>query len=150
MKTNEKILVSACLAGINCKYDGGNNEHQKIIDLINNKDVILVCPEQLGGLKTPRPAAERLGNKVVTKEQIDVTKEYKKGATEVLMLAKKFNIKKAILKSRSPSCGINEIYDGTFSHNLIRGDGITAELLKKNGIEVISSDEYISKQKYIE
>lgn len=150
MKTNEKILVSACLAGINCKYDGGNNEHQKIIDLINNKDVILVCPEQLGGLKTPRPAAERLGNKVVTKEQIDVTKEYKKGAAEVLTIAKKFNIKKAILKSRSPSCGIKEIYDGTFSHNLIRGDGITVELLKKNGIEVISSDDYISKQKYIE
>lgn len=137
----EKILVSACLAGINCKYNGKNNENKKIIELIKNKDVILVCPEQLGGLKTPRTPAERQGNKVINKDNIDVTKEYQKGAEEVLELANKLNIKKAILKSKSPSCGKGKIYDGTFSDNLIDGNGITTELLEKHGIKVISSDD---------
>lgn len=139
----EKILISACLIGLNCKYDGGNNENSKLVELMKEKDLVPICPEQLGGLKTPRVSAERKQEKVITKEGVDVTKEYQKGAEEVLNLAKKLNIKKAILKSRSPSCGIDEIYDGTFSHNLVKGDGVTAELLKKNGIEVISSDKYI-------
>ncbi|MCI9084159.1 MAG: DUF523 domain-containing protein [Bacilli bacterium] len=139
--TKEKILVSACLAGINCKYNGKNNEHKKIIELIKNKDVILICPEQLGGLKTPRTPAERIKDKVITNDNIDVTKEYQKGAEEVLNLVKKFNIKTAILKSKSPSCGKGKIYDGTFSNTLIYGNGITTELLEKNGIKVISSDE---------
>ena len=131
------------MIGLNCKYNGGNNENSKLVELMKEKDLIPICPEQLGGLKTPRASAERTQEKVLTKEGIDVTKEYQKGAEEVLKLAKKLNIKKAILKSRSPSCGIDEIYDGTFSHNLVKGDGVTAELLKKNGIEVISSDKYI-------
>ena len=139
----EKILISSCLIGLNCKYDGGNNENSKLVELMKEKDLVPICPEQLGGLKTPRASAERKQEKVITKEGVDVTKEYQKGAEEVLKLAKKLNIKKAILKSRSPSCGIDEIYDGTFSHNLVKGDGVTAELLKKNGIEVISSDKYI-------
>ena len=139
----EKILISACLIGLNCKYNGGNNENSKLVELMKEKDLIPICPEQLGGLKTPRASAERTQEKVLTKEGIDVTKEYQKGAEEVLNLAKKLNIKKAILKSRSPSCGIDEIYDGTFSHTLIKRDGVTAELLKKNGIEVISSDRYV-------
>lgn len=139
--TKEKILVSACLAGVNCKYNGKNNENKKIIELIKNKDVILVCPEQLGGLKTPRTPAEIINDKVITKDNIDVTKEYQKGAEEALKIAKQFNIKKAILKSKSPSCGKGKIYDGTFSNTLIGGNGITTELLQKNGIEVISSDE---------
>lgn len=139
--TKEKILVSACLAGVNCKYNGKNNENKKIIELIKNKDVILVCPEQLGGLKTPRTPAEIINDKVITKDNIDVTTEYQKGAEEVLKIAKQFNIKKAILKSKSPSCGKGKIYDGTFTNNLIDGNGITTELLQKNGIEVISSDE---------
>ena len=139
----EKILISACLIGLNCKYNGGNNENNKLVELMKEKDLIPICPEQLGGLKTPRTSAERKQEKVITKEGVDVTKEYQKGAEEVLKLAKKLNIKKAVLKSRSPSCGIDEIYDGTFSHNLVKGDGVTAELLKKNGIEVISSDKYI-------
>ena len=139
----EKILISACLIGLNCKYNGGNNENSKLVELMKEKDLIPICPEQLGGLKTPRASDERTQEKVLTKEGIDVTKEYQKGAEEVLKLAKKLNIKKAILKSRSPSCGIDEIYDGTFSHTLIKRDGVTAELLKKNGIEVISSDKYI-------
>lgn len=139
----EKILISACLIGLNCKYDGGNNENSKLVELMKEKDLVPICPEQLGGLKTPRASAERKQEKVITKEGVDVTKEYQKGAEEVLKLAKKLNIKKAILKSRSPSCGIDEIYDGTFSHTLTKKDGVTAELLKKNGIEVISSDRYV-------
>lgn len=139
----EKILISACLIGLNCKYNGGNNENSKLVELMKEKDLVPICPEQLGGLKTPRVSAEREQEKVITKEGVDVTKEYQKGAEEVLNLAKKLNIKKAILKSRSPSCGIDEIYDGTFSHTLIKRDGVAAELLKKNGIEVISSDRYV-------
>lgn len=139
----EKILISACLIGLNCKYNGGNNENSKLVELMKEKDLVPICPEQLGGLKTPRVSAERKQEKVITKEGVDVTKEYQKGAEEALKLAKKLNIKKAILKSRSPSCGIDEIYDGTFSHTLIKRDGVTAELLKKNGIEVISSDRYV-------
>lgn len=122
---NSKILVSACLAGVNCKYNGGNNENNKIIELIENGNAILVCPEQLGGLKTPRTSAERIGDKVLTKDNQDVTDEYLKGANEVLKLAKKFNIKRAILKSRSPSCGKGKTYDGTFTHTLINRDGVT-------------------------
>ena len=139
----EKILISACLVGLNCKYNGENNENPKLIELMKEKGLVPICPEQLGGLKTPRTSAERKQEKVITKDGVDVTKEYQKGAEEVLKLAKKLNIKKAILKSRSPSCGTGEIYDGTFSHTLTKRDGITAELLKKNGIEVISSDRYV-------
>lgn len=139
----EKILVSACLLGTNCKYNGGNNKNDKLIELAKTKDVILICPEQLGGLPTPRIAAERKNNKVITKDNKDVTTNYKKGAEEVLNLAKELNIKKAILKSRSPSCGKDKIYDGTFSNTLTKGHGITAELLIKNGIEVMESDEYL-------
>lgn len=137
----EKILVSACLAGIDCKYNGKNNKNEKIIELIKNEDVILVCPEQMGGLKTPRVPAEIQNDKVINKENIDVTKEYQKGAEVVLKIAKEFNIKKAILKAKSPSCGKGKIYDGTFSNNLIDGNGITTELLQKNGIQVITEDE---------
>lgn len=136
------ILISACLAGINCKYNGENNGNEKIMELIKNEKTILVCPEQLGGLKTPRiPAEIKIINgekRVITKDGIDVTLEYTRGANEVLELAKRFNITKAILKSKSPSCGCGQIYDGNFSNNLIIGNGITADLLIKNGIEVIT------------
>lgn len=136
------ILVSACLVGINCKYNGGNNYNEKIFNLVKEGKAIPVCPEQLGGLKTPRPASEVKGEKVINKENDDVTYEYTKGAEEVLELAKKLNIKKAILQSRSPSCGCGKIYNGNFDKTLVNGNGITAELLLKNGIEVISSDEF--------
>ena len=137
----EKILISACLAGVNCKYNGGNNENKKVIELIKNGNAILVCPEQLGGLMTPRTPAERLKDKVITKDNHDVTEAYNRGANEVLSLVKRFNIKKAILKSKSPSCGKGKIYDGTFSHTLTERDGVTTELLMKNGVEVITEEE---------
>lgn len=134
----EKILVSSCLLGLNCKYDGGNNYSTEIDDFLKDYDVIPICPEIMGGLPTPRIASERLGDKVITKDGIDVTEQYKKGAEECLFLAKKYNVKKALLKLRSPSCGSEKIYDGTFTHTVIDGDGVTAELLKNNGIEIIT------------
>ncbi len=141
MQNTKKILISACLAGVNCKYDGTNNANPKIIELINSGNAILVCPEQLGGLSTPRTPSERANTKVLSQNGKDVTQEFQKGAEETLKIAQRFHIKKAILKSKSPSCGSNYIYDGTFSHTLTNRDGVTAELLKANGIEVISSDE---------
>lgn len=146
----EKILVSSCLVGKNCKYNGENNYNEKVINYIKNKDVYLVCPEQLGGMSTPRLASERKGNKVINKEGKDVTKYFVEGAYKVLEIALKNNIKKAILKSKSPSCGLNLIYDGTFSNKLVSGDGITTELLKKNNIEILTEndlhEEYHSNQ----
>ena len=137
----EKILVSACLLGLNCKYDGENNRNEKVLEYIKDKEVIPVCPEIFGGLQTPRIPSEIVGDKVLNREKKDVTKEYQKGAEETLYLAKLFNVKKALLKESSPSCGTNTIYDGTFTGNKINGIGITAKLLKENGIEVISENE---------
>ena len=134
----EKILVSACLLGTNCKYSGGNNSNEKVLEYIKDYEVIPVCPEIMGGLSTPRPPSERIGDKVLNNQGIDVTNEYTKGALETLKLAKLFNVKKALLKAKSPSCGNGKIYDGTFSGTLIDGDGITTKLLKENNIEVIT------------
>ena len=137
----EKILVSACLLGVNCKYSGGNNYNEKVLNFIKDKEVIPVCPEILGGLSTPRPPSERIGDKVVNNQDKDVTSEYTKGAEETLKLAKLFNVKKALLKAKSPSCGKGKIYDGTFTSTLIEGNGVTVDLLESNGIEVISEQD---------
>ena len=103
--------------------------------------MIPICPEQLGGLSTPREPSEQRGNKVITKSGKDVTENFVKGAKEVLKLARLFGIKEAILKQRSPSCGYGQIYDGTFSGTVIKGDGVTTALLKINGIKVISEED---------
>ena len=137
----EKILVSACLLGINCKYDGNNNKNDKVLEYLKDKEVIPICPEIYGGLQTPRTPSEIVGDKVMTKEKTDVTKEYLKGAEETLKIAKLFNAKKALLKAKSPSCGNNEIYDGSFTGIKIKGMGITARLLKENGIEILNENE---------
>lgn len=134
----EKILVSSCLLGLNCRYDGGNNYSKEVEEFLENYEVIPICPEIMGGLPTPRTPSERQADRVINKEGKDVTEQYEKGARECLFLAQKYDVKKALLKLRSPSCGSKEIYDGTFSHTIIEGDGLTAELFKKNGIEVIS------------
>lgn len=139
------IFVSACLLGINCKYNGGNNFNQKIFNLVKEGKAIPICPEQLGGLKTPRKPSEIKvidGKRyVINNEGEDVTENFEKGANEVLELARKLNIKKAVLQPRSPSCGVNKIYSGNFDKQLVDGNGITADLLIKNGIEVITPDE---------
>ena len=136
------ILVSACLCGINCKYNGKNNYNEKIFNLVKEGKAIPICPEQLGGLSTPRIPSEIKNSKVINKEGIDVTNNFFKGANEVLEIAKKLNIKKAILKSRSPSCGKGKIYSGDFDGKLVDGNGVLTELLLKNGIEVITEEEY--------
>ena len=134
----EKILVSACLLGVNCKYNGGNNASDEVDEFLKDYEIIPICPEIMGGLTTPRVAAEQKGDKVITKEGKDVTKQYKKGAEECLFLAKKYDVKKALLKLKSPSCGVGQIYDGSFSHTLINKNGITAQLLLENGVELIT------------
>ena len=141
-------LISACLCGVNCKYNGLNNLNDKCLELLRKGEAFLVCPEQLGGLNTPRIPSEILGNakdiielnkgKIINKEGKDVTKEFLKGGKEALKIAKEANIKKAILKESSPSCGSNFVYDGSFTGNKIKGKGITAYLLEKEGIEIIS------------
>ena len=141
-------LISACLCGVNCKYNGLNNLNDKCLELLRKGEALLVCPEQLGGLNTPRIPSETLGNakdiielnkgKVINKEGKDVTKEFLKVAKEAWKIAKEANIKKAILKESSPSCGSNFVYDGSFTGNKIKGKGITAYLLEKEGIEIIS------------
>lgn len=134
-------IVSSCLAGINCRYDASSKPCQKVIDLVKKGEAIPVCPEQLGGLTTPRIPSEQKGDKVFTKEEREVTKEFQRGADEALKIAKLCSCKEAILKSKSPSCGCGEIYDGTFTGKLIKGDGVFTKLLKENGIKVISEEE---------
>lgn len=135
------ILVSACLLGINCKYDGDNNYHESVKDYLKDKQFVVICPEQLGGLQTPRIPSEITKDKVINKEGIDVTKKFIKGANESLKIAKLYGCKEAILKEGSPSCGSNKIYDGTFTGIKIDGIGITASLLKQEGIKIISENE---------
>lgn len=136
-----KILVSACLLGVECRYNGKGELKKDIEMLLKEHELIPVCPEQLGGLATPRDPAEIQGNKIITKTGVNVTKEYLKGAEEVLKLAKLYNCSTAILKERSPSCGYGKIYDGTFSKILIDGNGAAADLLIKNGIKVTGESE---------
>jgi len=147
---NQLILISACLLGINCKYNGGNNNSEKALELVKEGNAIPICPEQLGGLKTPRPPAEIKiinGQKHVTNQEgEDVTSSFQKGAEEVLKLAKKLNIHQAILKSKSPSCGKGKIYNGNFEGKIVDGNGITAQLLMDNGIEVLTMEEYEQKE----
>jgi uncharacterized protein YbbK (DUF523 family) len=133
-------LVSACLAGYRCNYKGESKLNESIIELVKRGEAISVCPEQLGGLTTPREPAEQRDGKVFTKSGKDVTENFSNGAYEVLRIAVLYNCTEAILKSKSPSCGCGQIYDGTFSGNLIKGNGITTELLKANGIKVYTEE----------
>ena len=139
----EKVLISACLAGINCKFNGENNLlNRDVLDEISKKyHLLFICPEVFGGLSTPREPAEMKGGLVVTKTAKDVSENFKFGAEICLKIAKLNGCKKAILKARSPSCGSGQIYDGSFSKKLIFGDGVAAKLLKENGILVFSEDE---------
>lgn len=141
-------LVSACLIGINCRFDGNNSLSQKVIDFLDGKEYIPICPEQLGGLPTPRPpcrfyggdgdAVLRAGARLVNSDGVDVTENFKKGAEESLKIARATKSTHAVLKERSPSCGAGEIY---IDDGLARGMGVTAALLKKEGIEIISDEE---------
>ena len=135
---SKKILVSACLLGICCRYDGRGNPNEAVISLLKHDDITLipVCPEQLGGLPTPRIPSERCGEEVMNRAGENVTLQFIRGAEVALNVAKLYGCTTAILKERSPSCGCGKIYDGSFSGTLIDGDGVTAELLRREGIAV--------------
>ena len=137
------ILISACLLGQYCRYDGQTKVYPQVQALIGRDDIHLipVCPEQCGGLATPRPAAERQGKRVVTTNGSDVTAQYQRGAEAALYWARLFHCTKAILKEKSPSCGHGQIYDGTFSRTLTVGDGVTAALLRAEGLEIIGESD---------
>lgn len=137
----EKILISACLLGIPCRYDGRDNKIESLNLLQQQFDFVPICPEQLGGLSTSRCPCEIQGNKVMSKEGKDCTREFQEGAEKSLKLAKQWNIKTALLKAKSPSCGFGQIYDGSFSKKLITGNGLTAALLEKEGIRIFCETE---------
>ena len=145
----KRVLVSACLLGLKVRFDGLSKENKGILDLINNFEFIPVCPEIMGGLSTPRVPSEIRDGKVFNKDGVDVTENYLRGAEEALRLCKIYNCDTVVLKSKSPSCGKGLVYDGTFSGNLVSGNGITTDYLLKNGIKVYSEDEFINEFKSI-
>ena len=144
-----RILVSACLLGVSCRYDGKSKPHPAVLALQGQHQLIPVCGEIFGGLPTPRSPAERVGDRVQTEDGRDVTQEYHRGAEEVLALARRLDCKVALLKERSPSCGTGEIYDGSFTHTLTAGDGVTAELLRANGIAVFGESRLADLAEYL-
>ena len=144
-----RILVSACLLGISCRYDGKSKPHPAVLALQGQHQLIPVCGEIFGGLPTPRTPAERVGDRVLTEDGRDVTQEYHRGAEEVLALARRLNCKVALLKERSPSCGTGEIYDGSFTRTLTAGDGVTAELLRASGIAVFGESRLADLAEYL-
>ncbi|MBE6355242.1 MAG: DUF523 domain-containing protein [Treponema sp.] len=142
-----KVIVSACLAGDNCKYNGGNNFNQKMMDFLKTHEMIKVCPEVLGGLLTPRPPAEIVNGQVMNTEGKNITKEFSLDAQKAFEIVQQENPDLIILQSRSPSCGIKQIYDGTFSGNKIPGHGLFANLCINAGYKVLDIediDDYLS------
>ena len=137
-----KILVSACLLGVCCRYDGQAKPHEGALSLLGWHTLIPVCPEIYGGLATPRPAAERVGERVLTAQGGDVTAQYRRGAEETLRLGRLYGCEAALLKERSPSCGSGVIHNGRFDGELTPGDGVTAALLRANGIAVYGESEW--------
>lgn len=145
------LLVSSCLLGFDCKYDGGNNENEKVLELSERRQLIPICPENLAQLPMPRPPAEIKGGdgddvlegqaKVVDKQGRDLTDDFIDGAYQALQQAKMNGVNLAILKARSPSCGEGEIYSGKFNGELKEGDGVTTAVFKRNGIKVYTEDE---------
>lgn len=135
------IIVSACLANVQCRYDGAGKPCEEVIRLVAEGKALPLCPEQLGGLPTPRVSAEIRGHKVIRKDSMDVSAEFGRGAQEALKLAQLVGAQTAILKARSPSCGSGQIYDGSFTGTLVNGNGVFAELCKHAGIDVKTEEE---------
>jgi len=139
----EKVVVSACLLGENCKYNGKNNKNEKVIDFLKDKEVIVVCPEVMGGLSIPRLKSEIYGeNKVINEKGEDVTDCFVKGASKALEIVLKNDVKLAVLKEKSPSCGSKKIYNGEFNGTLINGSGVFAKMLIEKGIKVLSEEDF--------
>ena len=140
MKT--KIGISSCLLGCNCKYNGLSNYVKEIEELKSKYEFVSICPEVLGGLSIPRPPAEIKNNRVININNIDVTLNYQMGASKALEILKENNVKIAILKSNSPSCGYEKIYDGSFTHTLKEGNGISTNLFLQNGIKIYNENNF--------
>lgn len=134
-------MVSACLAGENCKYNGGNNRNKKVEALFNGNRIIPICPEVMGGLSTPRVPSEIVHGIVMNKDGVNVDREYRCGAEMALKIAEREQPDLVILQSRSPSCGVKQSYDGTFTGTLIDGPGLTAELLMRHGFRVVDVED---------
>lgn len=138
-----KILVSSCLLGFNTKYNGKNNYKKSMEYLKDNYEIIIFCPEQAGGLTTPRlPSEIQEDGSILLKDGTDVTYNFIKGAEETVKLVKMLDIKHAVLKAKSPSCGNGKIYDGNFQGNLVDGDGITVKMLKEIGIKIYDENNF--------
>ncbi len=140
------ILVSACLAGVACRYDGKANTQEKIVQLVNEGKAMAVCPEVLGGLETPRASCEQVVDeqghiRIMNIEGEDCTETFEKGAEITCQIAQLISADMAILKQRSPSCGCGKVYDGHFRGQLIEGDGLAAQKLKSLGIRVLSEED---------
>lgn len=136
-----KVMVSACLLGTDCKYSGGNNRHSDLLHRLIGQEVIPICPEVMGGLPTPRVPAEIVQGTVMTRDGRSVDAEYRRGAEEALRLARLHRPDVIILQSRSPSCGVKQIYDGTFSGIRVDGMGVTARLLRDQGFRVVDIED---------
>ena len=136
-----KVLVSACLVGRNCKYNGGNNYSEKVMEFLKDKEVIEVCPEVLAGMPSPRPRVEMLNGKLIDEFGNDVDEKYRNGVAKALEQIEGQDIDLAILQSRSPTCGVKQIYDGTFSGKLLDGQGALAEALMKAGYQVMDLED---------
>ncbi|MBU1002886.1 MAG: DUF523 domain-containing protein [Proteobacteria bacterium] len=141
LHNEQRYVVSACLAGVNCRYDGQATPVAAVLELLRQGRALPVCPEQLGGLGTPRPCCELQGDRVLDTQGHDVTEAFERGAAEALRLARLFGASLAILKSRSPSCGCGQVYDGTFSGTLVPGNGLFAALLQGQEFEILTEQD---------
>ena len=135
------ILVSGCLLGLNCKYNGGNNDNAAVHKFLEGKEYVVFCPERASGLPAPRLPSEIRGEKVYSRAGDDVTAEFTAGAEKALAFCKRHGVTQAILKARSPSCGVHAVYDGTFTGKVVPGMGVTARLLAENGIELMDEED---------
>lgn len=138
----KKMIISACLCGVPCRYDGRSNEVKEIKELYKQGGAVVFCPEQAGGLPTPRTPCEILNGQVLTKDGLDVTENFTAGARLMLERAREAGVKAAILKESSPSCGVHRVYDGAFAGRKIAGMGVAASLLKESGIEIMSEEDF--------
>ena len=141
----QKILVSACLLGENCKYNGGNNFSPAVAEYVKDKEVLTICPEMMAGMGCPRTPSEIVDGVLMDRNGNDVDEAMRKAVTMAMELIQKEEIRCAILQSRSPTCGVNQIYDGTFSGRLIDGSGIFAQALKDAGYQVLDAEDIPSK-----
>lgn len=142
-----KIAVSACLLGINYKYNGGNNYSEKLEKILEKHEIIPICPEVLGGLPIPRDPSEIVNGEVLTDKGKSVDKEFRNGAKKALEIVKESGAELVVLQPRSPSCGLGKIYDGSFTGRLVDGDGVFVKLLKDEGIKAIDVSNFIKDQK---